>query len=271
MAALSQRADACAVASTVAVEERRGHVAVCDGSRGATGNVAVDEVSTGLSQRAELPKDVLAARDHLCRVVRCDVCGEELCRAGLLDARPHGLHDLGDALVIVLVLIEVACVPERIAGLAARRGLPRARVHARDCWQALGVAAEMHDLLVGSPWRAVHPLAWGPLGGRALRGAAPAAAAARFELPRNSQRKASNLAAVAWRTMAKAASMRASLRQVALPMTPRPLATSAAAARPAAGTPEASETRLRHAECRPASRPTVASIAAKPVRATVAS
>ena len=75
-------------------------------------------------------------RNHLRRVIRSDVRGEELRDARLLDGRAHGLHDLRDALVHLpedlvalglIVLDEVTTMPEGVARLGpVALGLPSA-------------------------------------------------------------------------------------------------------------------------------------------------
>merc|ERR1719460_3355076 len=66
------------------------------------------------------------ATRHVAVHQECDVLREELLLARLFDARPHGLHDLGNALVHLaerlvplrlIVLDEVASLPESVARL----------------------------------------------------------------------------------------------------------------------------------------------------------
>mmetsp|Transcript_62305 Transcript_62305/g.163596 ORF Transcript_62305/g.163596 Transcript_62305/m.163596 type:complete len:616 (+) Transcript_62305:129-1976(+) len=127
VAALRLRARHGTVAGTVVVQELLREVAAGNGDGGAAGHVTVNEEGAALPKRAELGEAVLATGDHLRGVIRRDVRGEELGAARLLDARAHGLHDLGDALVHLaedlvalglVVLDEVTPLPEGVARLA---------------------------------------------------------------------------------------------------------------------------------------------------------
>merc|ERR1712060_1019653 len=99
----------------------------CDGS--AASDITIHEEGAILCQRAELRQDVLAARDHLHRVVSCDVGGKEFRNAGLLHTCAHRFHHFRDALahlaeyliaLRLVVLDEVATLPEGVARLAER-------------------------------------------------------------------------------------------------------------------------------------------------------
>merc|ERR1712217_428221 len=111
----------------VVVEELLGGIPARNRHCSATGNIAVHKEGAVPRQRSKLRKDVLAARNHLCRVIRRDVGREELGRPSLLDASPHGLDHLRDAFVHLtenlvalglIVLDKVATLPECVAGLS---------------------------------------------------------------------------------------------------------------------------------------------------------
>ena len=121
-----------AMSRSVVVQELLGEVASSASHRSASCNIAIDQESAVLRQRSELRQAVLAAGDRLVGIIRGDVGREQLAHAGLLDARPHGLDHLRDALVHLaehlvalglIVLDEIASLPEGIASLAERLGL----------------------------------------------------------------------------------------------------------------------------------------------------
>ena len=99
VAALGLGARHRAVAGSVVVQELLGEVAAGAGHGGASCDVSIHQEGAVLGQRSELGHAVLAAGDHLVRIIRGDVGREQLANAGLLDAGPHGLHDLRDDLV----------------------------------------------------------------------------------------------------------------------------------------------------------------------------
>ena len=95
---------------------------------GAASHVAINQGDTVLGERAKLGQDVLATSYHLGGAIGVDVRGEELRDPGLLDGRPHGLHDLRDDLVYLakglvalwIILDEVAALPEGAERLAVQ-------------------------------------------------------------------------------------------------------------------------------------------------------
>ena len=87
------------VSGSVVVQELLGEVAAGAGHGRASCDVSIHQECAVLGQRSELGEAVLAASDHLVGIIRGDVGREQLADTGLLDAGPHGLHDLGDALV----------------------------------------------------------------------------------------------------------------------------------------------------------------------------
>ena len=99
VAALRLGAGHGSVSGSVVVQELLGEVAARAGHGGASCDVSIHQECAVLGQRSELGEAVLAAGDHLVRIIRGDVGREQLAHTGLLDAGSHGLHDLGDALV----------------------------------------------------------------------------------------------------------------------------------------------------------------------------
>ena len=120
------------VAGSVVVQELLGEVAPAAGHCSSTCNISIHQECAVLGQRTELRHDVLAAGNHLLRIICSDVGGEELGAACLLDASPHGLHHLRNALVHLaehlvalrlIILDEVTSLPEGVARLTERLGL----------------------------------------------------------------------------------------------------------------------------------------------------
>ena len=99
VAALGLGAGHGSVSGSVVVQELLGEVAAGAGHGGASCDVSIYQEGAVLGQRSELGHAVLAAGDHLVRIIRGDVGREQLANAGLLDAGPHGLHDLRNDLV----------------------------------------------------------------------------------------------------------------------------------------------------------------------------
>ena len=77
VATLILRTGDCTEARTVVEEELLSGIPALDCYRSATGNIAVDKDSAVLRQSFKLGLDILAARDHLGRVIRGDVGREE--------------------------------------------------------------------------------------------------------------------------------------------------------------------------------------------------
>ena len=99
VAALGLGAGHGSVSGSVVVQELLGEVAPGAGHGGASCDVSIHQECAVLGQRSKLGQAVLAAGNHLVWIIRGDVGREQLANTGLLDAGPHGLHDLGDALV----------------------------------------------------------------------------------------------------------------------------------------------------------------------------
>ena len=115
VAALGLGAGHGSVSGSVVVQELLGEVAAGAGHSGASCNVSIHQECAVLGQRSELGQAVLAAGDHLVGIIRGDVGREQLTNTGLFDASPHGLHDLGDALVhlaehLVALRLILGCV-----------------------------------------------------------------------------------------------------------------------------------------------------------------
>ena len=130
------------MACAVVVQELLGEVAPAAGHCSSTSNAAIHQESTVLRQRTELRQDVLASSNHLLRIISGDVGREQLGATSLLDASPHGLHHLRNALVHLaenlvalglIVLDEVTSLPERVAGLFERLGLHCTRFRMDPC------------------------------------------------------------------------------------------------------------------------------------------
>ena len=115
VAALGLGAGHGSVSGSVVVQELLGEVAAGAGHGGASCDVSIHQERAVLGQRSELGHAVLAAGDHLVRIIRSDVGREQLADTGLLDAGPHGLHDLRDDLVhlaehLVALRLILGCV-----------------------------------------------------------------------------------------------------------------------------------------------------------------
>mmetsp|Transcript_78150 Transcript_78150/g.171343 ORF Transcript_78150/g.171343 Transcript_78150/m.171343 type:complete len:728 (+) Transcript_78150:314-2497(+) len=132
VATLALRAGHSTVAGPVVVQELPGEVASGHCHSSATCHVAIHEEGNILCQRSELRQNVLAASDHFVGIVCGNVGAEDFLLSSLLDACLHGLHNLRNALLHLaeclvalrlVVLDEVATLPERVAGLAEGLGL----------------------------------------------------------------------------------------------------------------------------------------------------
>ena len=117
------------VTGTMVVQVLARKATTCCRDRGGTCYIAVNEERNVVSEIGECFEDVLAARNHLEWVVRCDVCREELRFAGLVLCTPHGVRYQRDRflqwrkdLVTLwfIVLDEIAALPELVAGIGER-------------------------------------------------------------------------------------------------------------------------------------------------------